>query len=150
PRDTARATRPSAARRAASPRGARARCPRRGSRPGPGRSRVGPLPGDARLDEARPLAVRGVEAHLAEHLEAAAHARLGLDAVRLRSPARAGRDRRHAAGVALEERDRLRAEAALAALVGHGVVRRREASGVEEILELAQAPGAQLRRLARR
>src|SRR5262249_61751430 len=101
-------------------------------------------PGAARLDEARPLAVGRVEADLAELLEGTAHARLRPDADRGRRLVRAGLDRRHAARIALQERDRLRAEAALAALVGHGVVGRREAAGSEEILELARPPAARL------
>src|SRR5262249_12316134 len=140
PRRRARATRPSVARRATSLRGERARCRKRGSRPALARSRVGLSPRDTRLDEARPLAVGRVEADLAELLEGAAHARLGLDADRRRRFVGAWLDRRHAPRVTLEERDRLGAEAALAAFVGHRVVGRREAPRVEEILELPQPP----------
>src|SRR5207245_6458384 len=148
PRRRARASRPSVARRAAALRGAPARRPRRAIRLERGRSRISLPAGDARLDQARPLAVRRVEADFAEHLETASHARLGPDSDRVRYLVRAGFHRGHTPRVTLQKGNRLGTETALAAFIGHGVVRRRQAPGMQEILELAQAPGAQLRRLA--
>ena len=91
-----------------------------------------------------------MKADLAEHLEAPSYARLRPYADRARRLVRARLNRRDAARVPLQERDRLRAEPALAALVRYRVVRRGHAPGVEEVFELAQPPGAQLARLADR